>query len=719
MHLEMKFKHVIFFFSLLITPYVSSQTSLPKDTVLKRAMDAAEKYNSLVEKYEAEIYMRTYVQTLKKNFLYKYTHHVPHFVLHNPNNDESVIETISTLKYEFPNKYVQNIQYVTGTLTRKKDIELIPFNLLNINVYGESTNDETFFMPIRTSSAKYYTYELNKIYTENNKNYYTIQFSPIYKNAKLLKGFFIVEQGTWRIIQFKGEGIDIFADFSFEITMGNQWIMNFLPVHFIIYQTTPYLGNKVASRYLANINYKEIKLRESTEKKPRNLNISDYYRIKLDSVPVYNDSVFWNTKRPIPLQAKEKEVLEEFEAQQAEKLKKRNDSTTSNKKLQQFAQRIVMDSEYKHGTMHIGYGGLLNPALIEISTTDGLIYRQRFSFHMDLHRDRNFQLKAYGGYNFKRKEFFSDITSVWNYDPSCMKSVTLSVGNGTPSYSSRFVEQIQDSLINKGLKFEDISVNYFNDYYLKLFNTLEPLNGFLVSAGVEYHIREGKRKRLTLKETRSTNTLPLTDMFGTQRSFAPFIRLKWTPEQYYRYQGSRKIYVRSRFPTFKLELSKSFKDILGSTSEYNRIEFDINQQIPIGLMRTFNYHLGAGKYTNQKTEYFVDFIYFARNNFPENFEDGIGGTFNLLSRRFYHASEFYAQAHFMFETPFMLLNNIRFVSKIADKERIYFSQLYTPQIKSYNEFGYGIGNRFFNGAFFISFHKLDFRSVGVRATLGL
>ena len=42
---------------------------------------------------------------------------------------------------------------------------------------------------------------------------------------------------------FRGEGVDIFSDFSFEITMGNEWITNYLPVEFTIYQTASYLGN--------------------------------------------------------------------------------------------------------------------------------------------------------------------------------------------------------------------------------------------------------------------------------------------------------------------------------------------------------------------------------------------------------------------------------------------------------------------------------------------
>ena len=204
-------------------------------------------------------------------------------------------------------------------------------------------------------------------------------------------------------------------------------------------------------------------------------------------------------------------------------------------------------------------------------------------------------------------------------------------------------------------------------------------------------------------------------MFGIRRAFAPFVRFSWTPQQYYRFEGRQKIYVRSQFPTFKVELSRSFQNILGSTSEYNRIEIDVSQNIPIGLVHSLHYHIGAGEFINQKTEYFADFVYFSRKNFPENWNDRLGGGFNLLERNLYNATDSYIQAHLMFETPFLILKNIPFISEFADKERIYVSQLYTPYINSYSEIGYGIGNRFFNAGVFSSFHKTDFRKLGVRA----
>ena len=703
------------FYILIIMNCYSSESELSTDTILMRVMSSAEKYNDLVEHYSAEVYTRSYIETVKKNILYKYTHLIPQFVLHDPHSDEALIETISNFRFEHPNNYILDIQHVTGTLTKQKDIDMIPFKLLNINIYGETTNDESLFMPIRFSTAKYYRYELYQTFTEDDKTYYNIHYTPIYENPKLLKGSFIIERGTWRVIYFRGEGVDIFSDFSFEITMGDEWITNYLPISFTIYQTTSYLGNILAGRHLAKIEYKDIQLRQTQDKK-KSLNISDFYKVRLDSVPIQNDTAFWNSYRPIPLQAKEHDVMNNFNAKQKNKQDKieNGDSITSSNIAKQMAQRMVLNSKYKYKSTRIGYSGLFNPLMMGYSSRDGITYRQKLSFNIDLSRNRTININALGGYMFRSKEFITDFTTTFNYEPMHLGSLSVSVGNGNPSYSSLFVEQIQDSLKNKDLSFEDISPRYFNDYYFKIFNTYELTNGLLLQTGIDYHIRKGESNSIKLRSTEE-NLLPIEDMFGTRRSFAPYIRFSWTPKQYYRYEGRQKIYVRSNFPTFKVELSRSFLDVLSSTSEYNRVEFDISQNIPVGLMHTIHYHMGAGIFINQKTEYFADFVYFSRKNFPENWDDKLGGGFNLLERNLYNATDSYIQGHLMFETPFLIMKNIPFISEFADKERIYLSQLYTPYIDSYTEIGYGIGNRFFNAGVFSSFHKTEFRKVGVRA----
>ncbi|WP_352422323.1 DUF5686 family protein [Proteiniphilum sp.] len=722
----MKGKVTVYILFLIIASSKSfaSQTELPVDTVMEKTMNAAEKYNNLVESFSAEVYTRTYIETLKKNFLYKHTHLIPDFVMHDPKNKTALIETISELRFDYPNNYVQDVQYVTGTLTGKRDIEMIPFELLSINIYGETAYDESFFMPLRFKTSKYYRYNLADTFTENEKTYYSINYDPIYENTKLLKGSFIIEEGTWRVIFFRGEGIDIISNFSFEITMGSEWITLYLPVQLTIYETSSYLGNVVASRHLSTIDYKDIELRKTTDT-ARSLNISDFFKVRLDSVPIQGDSTFWSEHRPIPLQAAEVDVLTQHSQRQKEEeaIRKLHSDSLNGPNIAQQVQRMAMNSRYKYRSTAIKYSGLFNPLLLGYTSRDGITYRQKVSFNFDLKHNRSVDVKVFGKYMSRRNEFITDLTTVWNYDPPRLGSSSISIGNGTPIYSSDFVEQIQDSLNKQGIDFEDISVNYYRDYFVKLFNTYEVSNGLLLHTGIDYHIRKpkgnmGKLRSAGQDDEQTDNNGEIENMFHIQRSFAPFIRVSWTPRQYYRYDGRQKIYERSSFPTFKLEFSRSFQNIFGSTSQYNRIEFDINQNIEFGLRHSLQYHLGAGKFMNQKTEYFVDFVYFSKNNDSENWNDGLGdGSFNLLSRSLYNAFDTYIQAHVMFETPFLILKNIPGISDFAANERIYLSYLHTPQLTSYTELGYGIGNRFFNAGIFTAFHQAKFREVGVRATL--
>lgn len=688
-------------------------------------MSAAEKYNGLVESYEAEVYMRTYVETLKKNFLYKYTQLVPGLALHDPKCDEAVIETISSLKFNHPNNYIQDVKNVTGTLTNKRDIEMIPFNLLNINVYGEATNTETFFMPVRFSTRKYYKYNLLQTTEEDGKTFYTIEFKPIYENQKLLKGFFVIEHGTWRVVHFSAEGVESFADFSFEITMGDTWISNFLPVKFVIYNSVSYLGNRVGSRHLASINYKEVELR-AIQDKEENLNISGLFQVKLDSIPVNNDEAFWESNRTIPLQAREVDVINSYRLEKQREIER--DSTNENNKAQTFAKNLVLNSNYKVKSTMIGYSGLLNPLMLGYSSVDGITYKQKVSLNYSMTRSRSYKVKAFAALYSKRKDIIADVTNTWNYEPFYQGNISLSVGIGTPSYSSLFIDNVQSELENNGVIFDDLSLKYYKDYYAKLFNDYELFNGFMATIGTEFHLRKpGKDKKRLEDQLRSSDDNIVDDdildkFLTSKRSFSPYIRLIWTPKQYYRYEGRQKIYVRSNYPTFKMEFAKAIPNIIGSSSKYYRAEIDISQNIQLGIMNSIKYHIGTGKFFNRGSEYFADFSFFARNASPDNWDDGIGGSFNLLNRHLYNASDQYIQAHIMIETPFLILRNIPIVSEYINRERIYISQLCTPHIKSYTEIGYGIGNRYFkkaNAAVFTSFQKLEFREIGVKLAFEL
>ena len=706
---------------------VFSQQIESIETILEKSMKAAEIYSQVVEEYDAEVYMRIYVQTLKKNFLYRYTHLIPDFILYNKNGDEGVIEALSDLKFNHPNNYTADIKQLASTFSQKHVQDMLPSSLVHLNVYNEMSSNERFFMPLRETSRKHYRYKLKRTFTQNGDTFYTISFTPIYKTPKLLEGTFVLEKDSWRVMQFVCEGMDLTSEFSIELYMGNTATTEMLPVNAVVYQKFSYLGNVVTNRNLVNINYKEIKLNENRPKK-QNFNISNLYKVRLDSVPIKNDPVFWEQERKIPLQAKEEDLIDKFVLEQSLKRKREQaKDTLIDKKANstEWAKTMVMNTRYKYKNTSIKYSGVFNPFLLGYSSFDGLTYRQKLALNYELKRQSSLEMDAFVGYMFKRQELFTNITTTWNYNPTHLGKVSLSVGNGNKTYSSIFLEEVQDSLISSGLNLKDLEFNYYKDYYFRLYNTVEVTNGFSIGTGIDYHIRDATNNKIDNSTVATSSYMPaintdgISEMFNQQKIFAPNVTLTWTPDQYYRFERRQKIYVRSPYPTMKLHLSKGIKGVFGSTSGYNRVELDISQNIQLDLMKSFQYHIGMGFFSNQKSEYFADFEFFAKRNFPETWNDGIGGVFNLLDRRFYNASDTYIQNHLMYESPFMILNLIPVVSKGVLTERLYFSHLYNPYIRSYTELGYGIGNNFFNAAVFGSFHKLKFHELGFKISLNL
>ncbi|MGC3977617.1 MAG: DUF5686 family protein [Paludibacteraceae bacterium] len=414
----------------------------------------------------------------------------------------------------------------------------------------------------------------------------------------------------------------------------------------------------------------------------------------------------------MPIYGREKVLLEELDQKQMEH--SGTDSIVSGRNTAELiAQSMIANTKYHYKKTDIKYSGFLNPAMLSYSTQDGLNYRFRLSFKTHLLNSKSLTVSTNAGYAFKYRDLVADISATLLYNSWRLGSLSLSAGKGNRAFSSLFLQELQDSLLSKGLRFEDVFVDYYKDYYWRVFNSIEVANGFQVGTGIDYHIRQAN-KRENAEHVVIFKAPGKNQLLDIRRYFVPTLRLSWTPGQYYRREGHEKIYVRSYYPTFKAEYAHCFNGILGSNSEYSRFEFDVNQRIDVGLLQSIRYHAGVGGYSHQQTEYFADFTYFARYKMPETWEDGIGGVFNLLPYSIYNSSTSYAQLHLMYETPFFIFTLFPQVSRGVLSERVYLSQLYTPSLLSYSEVGYGIGNRFVNVAIFGSFHKLHYLQFGAK-----
>ncbi|MCD7936287.1 MAG: DUF5686 family protein [Tannerellaceae bacterium] len=675
------------------------------DSIMQQVIANAKHYENTLSKYEAEVYVKGRAEILKQNHLIRFAHHL--FPVNRKTKD-MVFEMTSNSKFESPNIYHHDLKAVNGNAipNYKKQQEFMQF--LNLNIYAPTAYNEGFLLPLAKNAFRFYQFELVNTVESDGFKIFHIHFKPKRWNVKLLSGDLYIIDKLWTIDQLDIQGIYSFAEFRLGMSFSRDYRRFILPEEadlFIRYQV---LGNTVETSYHAGFKYSAIEWVEESADPPRrkSLDLSSYYSLSSDTVPIITDSLYWEKRRDIPLTEEEEQLYA------ASNLWGQKDpDSTAELRFLKVTEKITNSIRLDSRDMRFRYSGFINPFRMGYSKSNGFTYKQKIRFSKTFRNGKELRFNPEAGFVFKRKECYFRVGGDWEYLPERIGYISLNAGNDNNSYSSEIMQDINEMLKDSVFTFEDLNLQYFRHYYVELRNNIELFHGFQVSVGASYH------RRLAVKDKNRIDDEDITDKINDRyNDFTPLVRLSYTPRQYYRMDGRRKEYVYSRYPTTSIEIARGIPGVLGSTGNYTRIEGDIHQSIPIGLLRRFNYHLSAGMFTMQHSTYFADFEYFRRRYFPQTWDDQLGGVFNQLGGEWYNAADKYIQAHFMYQSPFVLLQllNSKTASRYILSERFYLSTLSTPVLKSYSEIGYGIGNHIFNVAVFAGFNKLEYQSIGFK-----
>lgn len=583
----------------------------------------------------------------------------------------------------------------------------------NVNIYSSSLlNDERLLSPLAKNGQKYYKYRIDSVMGDPNNLDYRVRFIPRTKSDQLVGGYMVVSSNVWSVREIRFSGRSELITFTCWIQMGDVGKKNeFLPVRYDVEALFKFLGNKVDGNYTASLDYKSIELKEKKvrKKEKRKYNLSESFSLQCDTNAYKTDASTFAIMRPIPLNESEKKLYHDYTL--------RRDTTTVEKpsKSQAFWGTMgdLMVEDYKFNLSNIGsvrFSPFINPLLFSYSGSNGLSYRQDFRYNRLFRGDKLLRIVPKLGYNFTRKEFYWSLNADFEYWPQKRGFFRLNVGNGNRIYSSKVLDELKampDSIFN----FDLIHLDYFKDLYFNFRHTVEVVNGLDIGLGFSAH------KRTAVEPSRFviTGDYPMPppefmDKFkNTYISFAPRIRIEWTPGLYYYMNGKRKINLHSLYPTFSVDYERGIKGVFKSTGEYERIEFDLQHQIRLGLMRNIYYRFGFGAFTNQDELYFVDFANFSRHNLPVGWNDEIGGVFQVLDSRWYNSSRRYVRGHFTYEAPFLILRHLMKYTRYVQNERIYISALSMPHLQPYLEVGYGIGTHIFDVGVFCEQRKLEIR----------
>jgi hypothetical protein len=177
------------------------------------------------------------------------------------------------------------------------------------------------------------------------------------------------------------------------------------------------------------------------------------------------------------------------------------------------------------------------------------------------------------------------------------------------------------------------------------------------------------------------------------------VLLQYTPHRYYRYEGKRKIALHSNYPTFSLQWRKGIAGIVGSNTDFDYLQFSINQTVRKTMLHTFRYKVFGGYFPNNKAMHFSEFEHPALMGTV--FLDRWFGAFQVMRNSEtlsgnYRAStnEWVAGAFLNYDAMYLLIKWLPYINNTLIRENLFLSYMETPNVKHYLELGYSI-NRIF------------------------
>ena len=695
------------------------------DTLIQHIYQSAQHYSQIVEEYNAQLYIKERLEIHKNNRLIRY---VPSMYRFEKGIKNYVNESVSEVHYTSPNIFDRRIIAVSNTLPRDKGQLTDIFDYITLNIYSTTMMTNKLLSPLDRKNGSFYTYLLDAIEGPSDSLRYKILIIPKFRSTQLVEGFMWVKDHDYTIENIYFEGMQDVIRFKIGVEMGKDGGTKYLPVKYDLNIRFKFVGNDIEMNGLAVMNYDTVKLYQEGDQKRKRLNkhhhdLTGSYNLSADTVQQVHDKDFFAFVRPTPLTVGEALIYDQWYLRHntldSVFVKK---ETKSKVFWGQLGDALI--SSYYLNLSNIGSvkcSPLLNPVSLDYSHSRGLSYRQKFKYNrIFTNSDRLLKITPQIGFNFKDRMLYAKLDASFQYWPQKQGEFEVHVGNGNRIYSSVVIDrihQVTDTISD----LEKAKLDYFKDVYLNLFNSIEVVNGLNIKAGVSIHWRSlvnDSHKELEHKVP-TKEWAQIRDITSSYNSFAPRIQVQFTPGLYYYMNGKRKINLQSKFPTFMVDYERGIKGVWGSNGAHERWEFDVQQNIALGNIRSIGYRVSAGLFTKQEDMYFIDFENFRKHNIPENWNDEIGGTFQLLNSHWYNASRKYLRGHVTYESPFILLKPFNRILEKIQQERLYVGVLNMPGLRPYIELGYGVGTHIFDAAIFVSSMNGNYDKVGFKITFEL
>lgn len=678
---------------------VVSAKSIGVPAAVDSVYNLSDSISGLSWRYRAMYYYRGFLELKKKNLSIM---SAPNRRYYMHGHRKLVTEDMGDCEFTSPDVFVRNVLYTYGSETKNRVDHDYILEFFNLTPYGIYLLNSHIFSPLNKKNAEHYTYSVDSICGGNTH----ISFKPKSRSMQVVSGSFIFNTESRCISEITFSGDYDFVTFTETVSMGKEGKERYLPKKVMLDFKYWYYGNqfKGFAHYVPI--YTSI---QDNYTVPRHNNMTERYSVALGTDKTWIDSVRISVLRPVPLSGEEQATYCE-----AWNRKARKDTTSSSQPkettiplwMKQVGQ--VGEAFFHSYTLIRNENTLLRVKSPNIgySGRNGVTYRQDMEFRKMLKRRKSITLKPSGSYFFGKKDLAGRLSTEFLLLP--LHNGVLKLESGLQNFTtSREQLKLPETISGDTVPVPDDLE--FHDYYLKLDVQREIANGLDLSVGMRVHDRKARGFAKEHQET--------LEMKKRNRDVAANITFSYTPHQKYYVDEFRKVRLTSTWPTFVVNFERGIKGLLGSTSNYEKWEVMVTQDLRLDALHRLIWKSGGGLFTSRFENRFVQYEYFNSGISAYNWDDDSSGVFQLLRRRYYNNSNHYLRGHLVLESPTILFGNVR--TRMIRNERLYFNILGCEQLVPYVEIGYGISNAMFDLSVFSSYMKEENFQFGLKVSLSI
>jgi hypothetical protein len=465
-------------------------------------------------------------------------------------------------------------------------------------------------------------------------------------------------------------------------------------------------------------------LREEVRKQEtRSLNLSENYRVEVDSSARARDTSYWSAIRPIPLKRDEIISYRRIDSVRAV-AQAHSDSARRGSRL--FGNLLVGRRYQPSPTLRITYSGLVAPSLLSFGAVNGFHYGQKIGLQKMLADSALLNLNASVGWAFSRRALTWRLSGGYQYIPERRAEVFADVGWYDADYNGNLkVDLVSSSL---ALLLHNSYNRLYDQLYLTVGNNIDVANGLSLQVTLSRYDRRRLENStefsLLNRHKKYAPNLPdneyVESRFELHRASVLSVSLSYTPQYFYRMKGRQKRMAYSRYPTLQLTWREGIPNVLGSKSDFSFAKLSVRQTKNLGLLEELFYRVEGVKFFRSRQVNFPDFHHFSMPGYVA-YTGGGGGGWEYSRYYRYSTPTWGASAEARYATPFLALKFLPLFDKTYCRENIGLRALYTPQQKFYTETEYAVSEIFFvmRLGVFAGFENEQFRVAGVTLKFGI